>query len=55
MEKIRHELYDSNIGRDIKQVMDLIHQKTDVKYHKERIRRLLHKWGFHQKYHKRNS
>jgi transposase len=46
MEKIRHELSDSNIGWDIKQVMDLIQQKTGVKYHKEHIRRLLHKWGF---------
>lgn len=49
MEKIRHELSDSNIGWNIKQVMDLIHQKTGVKYHKEHIRRLLHKWGFSPK------
>jgi putative transposase len=48
-EKIRYELYDSNIGWDIKQVMDLIQQKTGVKYHKEHIRRLLHKWGFSPK------
>ena len=27
MEKIRHELSDSNIGWNIKQVMDLIQQK----------------------------
>lgn len=49
MEKIRHELSDSNIGWNIKQVMDLIQQKTGVKYHKEHIRRLLHKWGFSSK------
>ncbi len=29
--------------------MDLIQQKTGVKYHKEHIRRLLHKWGFSPK------
>jgi len=49
MEKIRHELSDSNIGWNIKQVMDLIQQKTGVKYHKEHIRRLFHKWGFSSK------
>ena len=49
MEKIRHELSNSNIGWDIKQVMDLIQQKTGVKYHKEHIRGLLHKWGFSPK------
>jgi transposase len=48
-EKIRHELSDSNIGWDIKQVMDIIQQKTGVKYHKEHILRLLHKWGFSPK------
>lgn len=47
--KIIKELSDSNIGWDIKQVMDLIQKKTGVKYHKEHIRRLLHKWGFSPK------
>jgi len=37
MEKIRHELSDSNIGWNIKQVIDIIQQKTGVKYHKEHI------------------
>ena len=47
--KIRHELSASNTGWDTEQVMDLIHKKTGVKYHKEHIRRLLHKWGFSSK------
>ena len=48
-EKIKQELSNSNTGWDIKQVMDLIQKKTGVKYHKEHIRRLLHKWGFSPK------
>jgi putative transposase len=46
MDKTRQELSDGNTGWDIRQVMDLIKKKTGVKYHKEHIRRLLHKWGF---------
>lgn len=49
IEKIRKRLADSNTGWDIKQVMDLIQKETGVKYHKEHIRRLLHKWGFSPK------
>jgi Winged helix-turn helix len=49
-DKIRKELSDSNTGWDIKQVIDLIQKKrTGVYYHKEYIRRLLHKWGFSPK------
>ncbi len=47
--KVRKELSDSNIGWDIKQVMDLVQKKTGVKYHEEHIRRLLHQWGFSPK------
>ena len=46
MDKTRQELSDGNTGWDIRQVMDLIKKKTGIKYHKEHIRRLLHKWGF---------
>ena len=46
MDKTRQELSDGNTGWDIRQVMDLIKKRTGVKYHKEHIRRLLHKWGF---------
>lgn len=49
MAKIRKELADSNTGWDTKQVMDLIQKKTRIKYHREHIRRLLHKWGFSPK------
>ena len=49
MDKIKQELSNSNTGWDVKQVMDLIQKKTGVKYHKEHIRRLLHKWGFSPK------
>lgn len=48
-DKIRKELADSNTGWDIKQVIDLIQKRTGVHYHKEHIRRLLHKWGFSSK------
>ncbi len=48
-DKIRKELADSNTGWDIKQVIDLIQKRTGVNYHKEHIRRLLHKWGFSPK------
>jgi transposase len=43
-ERIGQELANSNIGWDIKQVMDLVQKRTGVKYHKEHIRRLLHQW-----------
>ena len=46
MIKIRKELSDSNTGWDFRQVMDLIHKRSAVKYHEVHIYRLLHKWGF---------
>ena len=49
MVKIRKELEDSNTGWDFRQVMDLIHKKTGVRYHEVHIYRLLHKWGFKSK------
>ena len=45
MVKIRQELADSNTGWDFRQVMDLIYNKTGVRYHEVHIYRLLHKWG----------
>ncbi|HEY6536140.1 MAG TPA: hypothetical protein VIY08_10175 [Candidatus Nitrosocosmicus sp.] len=53
--KIRHELSDSNIGWNIKQVMDLIHQKTGVKYVKNTSADYFISGVFHQKYLKGNS
>jgi putative transposase len=49
MIKIRQELTDSNTGWDFRQVMDLIYNKTGVRYHEVHIYRLLHKWGFKSK------
>ncbi|MGI9009577.1 MAG: helix-turn-helix domain-containing protein [Nitrososphaeraceae archaeon] len=49
MIKIRQELADSNTGWDFRQVMDLIYNKTGVRYHEVHIYRLLHKWGFKSK------
>ncbi len=49
MVKIQKELTDSNTGWDFRQVMDLIYNKTGVRYHEVHIYRLLHKWGFKSK------
>ena len=49
MIKIKKELVDSNTGWDFRQVMDLIYNKTGVRYHEVHIYRLLHKWGFKSK------
>jgi putative transposase len=49
MIKIRKELADGNTGWDFRQVMDLIYNKTGVRYHEVHIYRLLHKWGFKSK------
>jgi putative transposase len=49
MVKIRQELAESNTGWDFRQVMDLIYNKTGVRYHEVHIYRLLHKWGFKPK------
>ncbi|MDN5867785.1 MAG: winged helix-turn-helix domain-containing protein [Candidatus Nitrosocosmicus sp.] len=43
---IKQELSSSNTGWDTKEVMDLIQKKTDIKYHKDHIGRLLYQWGF---------
>jgi transposase len=49
MVKIQKELAESNIGWDFRQVMDLIYNKTGVRYHEVHIYRLLHKWSFKPK------
>lgn len=50
MVKIQKELADSKTGWDFfRQVMDLIYNKTRVRYHEVHIYRLLHKWGFKPK------
>ena len=49
MLQIRQELEDSKTGWDFRQVMDLIYNKTGVRYHEVHIYRLLHKCGFKSK------
>ena len=49
MVKIQKELTDSNTGWDFRQVIDIIYNKTGVRYHEVHIYRLLHKWGFKPK------
>lgn len=49
MLKIRKELSESKSGWQAKQVMDMIYQKTGVRYHVVHVYRLLHEWGFSPK------
>ena len=49
MLKIRKELSESQSGWQAKEVMDMIYQKTGVRYHEVHVYRLLHKWGFSPK------
>jgi len=47
--RIKQELSENQSGWEAKQVMDIIHKKTGVRYHEVHIYRLLHKWGFSPK------
>lgn len=47
--KIRKELSEKSSGWQAKEIMDIIHKKTGIKYHEVHIYRLLHKWGFSPK------
>ena len=49
LSKIRTELSENPSGWKAKEIMDIIHRKTGVKYHEVHIYRLLHKWGFSPK------
>ena len=49
MLKIRKELTENPSGWQAKEVMDMIYQKTGVRYHEVHVYRLLHKWGFSPK------
>jgi transposase len=46
---IRRELSENQSGLMAKEVMNLIHERTGVKYHEVHIYRLLHRWGFSPK------
>ncbi len=46
---IRKELSECRSGWMAKEVMNLIYERTGVKYHEVHIYRLLHRWGFSPK------
>ena len=43
---IQLQIAEKQSGWSAKQVMNLIYQKSGVKYHEVHVYRLLHKWGF---------
>ena len=48
--KIRKELSENQSGwMAAKEVMNLIYERTGVKYHEVHIYRLLHRWGYSSK------
>jgi transposase len=47
--KIRRELSENPSGWKAKEIMNIIRQKTGVRYHEVHVYRLLHKWGFKPK------
>ena len=53
MDEIKQELSGSSTGWDFKEVMDLIQKRTGVKYHTVHIYRLLHRWAFHRRCHRK--
>jgi hypothetical protein len=55
MEKIKHDLSDSNLGWDLKEVVDLIQQKTGFNIIKNTSADYFISGVFHQKYLKRDS
>jgi putative transposase len=49
MRKIRKELSNNPSGWKAKEVMNLMYERTGIRYHEVHIYRLLHKWGFRPK------
>ncbi len=47
--EIKRELSENLAGCRAKEVMNIIYEKTGVRYHEVHIYRLLHKWGFSPK------
>ena len=45
MYKIKQKVIESKTGWEAKQVMNLIYEKTGVRYHEVHVYRLLHRWG----------
>jgi putative transposase len=55
MLKIKQEISENSSGwHQVKQVMDIIYKKTGIRYHEVHIYRLLHKWGFRQRFHRKD-
>jgi putative transposase len=46
---IRRELSQNASGWKAKEIMNIIYEKTGVRYHEVHVYRLLHKWGFSPK------
>jgi len=46
---IRKELSENQSGWMAKEVMNLVYERTGIRYHEVHIYRLLHKWGFSPK------
>jgi putative transposase len=47
--KIRSELSENQSGWKAKEIMNIIYERTGIRYHEVHIYRLLHKWGFSPK------
>jgi transposase len=47
--KIRKELSEKSSGWQAKEIMDIIHKRTGIRYHEVHVYRILHKWGFSSK------
>jgi putative transposase len=49
MLKLRGELSENPSGWKAKEVMNMIYERTGIRYHEVHVYRLLHKWGFSPK------
>jgi transposase len=47
--EIKRELSENLTGWRAKEVMNIVYEKIDIRYHEVHIYRLLHKWGFSPK------
>lgn len=45
MYKIKQKVIENTSGWEAKQVMNLIYEKTGIRYHEVHVYRLLHRWG----------
>lgn len=49
LSRIRTELSENPSGWRAKEIMNIIYEKTGIRYHEVHVYRLLHKWGFSPK------